>query len=61
MLPALTLIISSYVLTRMAELLANESREGGRPLLRTFAVVTMLLTFVSCAGVQFSGTTGATP
>jgi len=55
MLPLLTLIISTYIVVRLFEITANESRADGRPFLRTIAFVGMLLVFGSCGTVMFSG------
>ena len=57
MIPALTLIVSCYVITRMIELVANEERSGAakRTALQVLATITMLVAFGACVTVQFAG------
>lgn len=63
MIPALTLIVSCYVVTRMIELTANEERSGTekRTALQVIAVITMLVSIGSCAMVQLTGGSIPTP
>ena len=63
MIPLLTIIISTYVIVRMVELVANEDARGekARGGLRWLAVIAILITLGSCAGVQLSGATLPTP
>lgn len=55
MIPALSLMIGCYILTRFVEIIGNESKEGGRPFLRGLALCMMLLAFLSCSVAVFSG------
>ena len=60
-LPLLVLIISTYIVVRLFEITANESRDDGRPFLRTIAFVGILLVFVSCGTVMLSDQPILTP
>ena len=63
MIPALTLIVGCYVITRMLELIANEERSGTakRTPLQVVATITTLITLGSCAAVQLTGSTIQSP
>lgn len=58
MLPAIALIIACYTSMRFVEVLAAKDT---RAIVRSVAIPLLLLSFVSCSVVVFSGASGTTP
>lgn len=57
MIPELAVIITTYIVVRMVELIANESRAGGRTALGIIAALAILIVVASCVRVVESGAT----